>query len=138
MGLSATTFIVPSMLAKHLREQAMHAANNGSTKQGKTPTDRASNRVKQLMTMMAKKGSVYLLNMTSDEENRILRKGSYTCLGHALKSQPFLLGDMSSYESWDPEATTYQQKPDGQSRFILKDDSGRPILEMSMKEVYLV
>lgn len=88
------------MLAKHLREQAMHAANNGSTNQGKTPTDRASNRVKQLMTMMSKKGSVYLRNMTSDEENRVRRKGSYTCLVHALKTQPFLLDDMSSYESW--------------------------------------
>lgn len=143
-GMSPTTMLIPGLLAKHLREQVLHAADTRSTAHGKTRADRMQGRFKEIMKLYAKKDKLELANMTGRDEDHLLNCAddrTYTCIGRAIRDHPIQLESMSTFSgrsSWDSQATTLQTKTDGQMSIVFKDYSGRPIMMVSFKDVYYV
>lgn len=143
-GMSPTTIMVPGLLAKHLREQVLHAADTRNTTLGKTRADRMQGRFKEIMELYAKKDKLELANMTGRDEERVLNCAddrTYTCIGRAIRDHPFQLQTMSTFLgqfTWDSQATTLQAKTDGQMSIVFKDYSGRPVTMVSFKDVYFV
>ncbi|KAK6192910.1 hypothetical protein LQW54_013002 [Pestalotiopsis sp. IQ-011] len=110
-GMSPTTIMVPGLLANHLREQVLHAADTRNTTLSKTRADRMKGRFKEIMKLYAKKDKLELANMTGRDEDRVLNCAddrTYTCIGRAIRDQPFQLQTMSTFSgqsTWDSQAT---------------------------------
>lgn len=137
MAMSFTKMAVPSDLAKRIRDKAMSAASGGDTKLGKTPAARAQAATREMMQeWTAANGDYALLNLASHDETRVLessKKGcAYTSIVHAVREQPFMLDTMSTYNEWEPEATTVEREA-GQVTVTFKDYSGRAIIVVSIK-----